>query len=136
VTTAKAARNEAIIEAHDAGAGYGSLAKRYGVSRQRVKQIVTREKERRMPTVENVARYLDDFVAAERYLRVVTDARTNTPAQLPIPAGEMTDTEKWSTVAYLLLERGWRIAVDTEGQAWFFAPGPLTPPDDVTRQMN
>lgn len=133
---ALAERNEQIVAAHDAGAGLSELARQHGVTRARIKQIVERERRKRMPEPAVIAKHLDTFVAVEDYLRAHTDARTDKPAQLPIPADEPVDAERWQCVTYLLIERGWRVATDDQGELWFFAPGPLTDPGDVARNLN
>lgn len=80
--------------------------------------------------------WTDEFLAVESYLREHTDAKTDTPAALPIPANEPADPAKWQAIIAALTERGWRTAVGDGLELWFFAPGPLTDPGDVARSLN
>jgi hypothetical protein len=80
--------------------------------------------------------WIDDFVAAEKYLREQANAKTNRPAQLLLDADERADHQKWQTIISWLLERGWRVAVDDLGEVWFYAPGPLSDPGPGVRNLN
>jgi hypothetical protein len=79
--------------------------------------------------------WIEDLVAAETQLRAAADVATNKPAQLIITDGGPADA-KWRWIISVLQERGFRTAVDDQGELWFYPPGPLTPPSDLQRQYN
>jgi len=77
---------------------------------------------------------MDDAELAETYLR--EHARPGQPAALVIAADEPHDPERWAAITAWLQERGWRVAVDDDGELWFYPPGPLSDPGDVARNLN
>ena len=78
--------------------------------------------------------YLDDAERAETYLR--EHARPGRPAALMLAADEPPDPERWVAIVGWLVDRGWTTAVDDEGELWFYAPGPLTDPGAIARNLN
>lgn len=79
---------------------------------------------------------LAEFEAIERFLLEHADPKTDQPAPMAIPADAPADPAKWQLLCAWLDERGWRIAVDNTDELWAFAPGPLSDPGDVARNLN
>ncbi len=80
--------------------------------------------------------WADDLEAIERALRQSTDASRNRPAELLVPGDEELDPLEMQWVIAQLVDKGWRVAVLSDGGIGFYEPGPLTDPGDLARQLN
>jgi hypothetical protein len=74
--------------------------------------------------------WVECLAAVEQDLRKRADWRVGRPALLMVDADDAADVDGWRWVVNTLIDKGWRLGVEDPGSPlWFFAPGPLSPPD-------